>query len=1121
MGTTKATFPLFHAKTLDRAVGRFQFPDNIKDKHALLCRWSARLQDGTLTTINEKSLHGEFLADIFRDSLGYRSAIQSEEGWDLHAEQTITDGGGTADAALGFFTTVPEGKKGKRVLKTHVVAPIELKSAREELDRPPAGRKESAVDQGWRYANYTADCRWVVVSNYREIRLYNTAKTPAYYERFLVEDLTDLQAFRRFFYILCRDNFLPTLDGYSVTDLLLSESGTAQKQITQELYTEYKQIRLDLVDHFRTCGSTEIYDRDEVLIGCAQRLLDRMLFIAFCEDRDLLPRAIIDHVYNARNPYNPQPIWHSFLGLFEAVDRGNPGLRIPGYNGGLFRHDPLLDRCLNVPDELCAKLHGLARFDYESDVSVDILGRIFEQSVTDLEELKARVAGKEYDERHGKRKKQGIFYTPAYVTQYIVEVSLGAYLKRKELALRERFKLEAIPTRATRKLEEAEKAFWEEYRDDVLQKTRVLDPACGSGAFLIAAFDYLAREYERVNEALAAFEGGQRSVFDLDSVILSHNLYGVDLSSDSVEITRLSLWIKTAKPGRVLTSLDNNIKVGNSLIEDPDFTNRPFSWDEEFPSVFAEGGFDVVIGNPPYIRQEWLAPIKVYLQRNYVVFDSVADLYVYFYELGLKLLKPGGILSYIVANKWLKAGYGSALRHFFSMQSVFELILDFGHAPIFEEADTFPCIIVVRKPEHLEQGQLEKPEPSALVKVCNIPRASLPNISLPQFVHEHSFDKPWASFNEQPWSLESHDVNCLIEKIRKSGKPLSQWANGNISPFSGLKTGFNKAFLLTQETKDILVKEDPKSAAIIKPFLRGQDIDRWSSSWGNLWILLLKSSGDCTWPWGVAEDEKAAEEIFKDSYPAIHRWLKPMELSLRTRQDKGHYWWELRSCTYYEKFIQPKIFYQEIQFHPCFSLDTNGYFSNNKALFLPTDDRWLLAVLNSPLMWWFNWRYLPHMKDEALSPTGDRMQALPIADADTEAQMRAAEIVDRLIEITNNQRKKRYEVFEWLHVELSIKSLGASLEDFVSLDINEFINVIRERRPKGAAPFKPNTITAIRDTWTDYVPLLNLEVQEAMHLENELSAMVNQAYGLTIEEIRLLWQTAPPRMPFVRNTLLS
>ena len=711
----QATNPLFHSKTLKSAVQSFVFPIDLEERQQRLIQWIEPLEKGVLDEIKEVSLHGQFLSDVFQQILEYRSVIQgSGQAWEIHAEQTISDGGGAADGALGFFTAT-EGKKGKAKLSGRVIAPIELKGAKNDLDRPAPGRKESAVDQGWRYANYTQDCKWVIVSNYREIRLYQTSKTPAYCEQFRLVELKNLEIFKQFYFLLCRQNFLPSSDelkARSRVDLLLAESNEAEDAITKELYQLYKNVRINLTEHFQTSAPKDIPNREAVLIEKAQKVLDRVLFMAFCEDRRLLPEKTIRKAHDHKDRYNPRPIWENYKAIFHWVDVGNDDPPIPGYNGGLFRHDPLLDERLQVTDQLCTQLKELARFDFDTEVSVNILGHIFEQSVTDLEELKAQATGQVFDQKKGKRKVQGVYYTPAFITQYIVDVALGGYLKRKEQELRDKLQsqLESLVKQATQQRLKAEVEFWEGYRD-VLLKMRVIDPACGSGAFLIAAFDYLNREYERVNEALAALEFasqtkgkgsgkivGQRSLFDLDKTILNENLYGVDLSPESVEITKLSLWLKTAEQGKALTYLDNNIKVGNSIVGDVAIAPRAFNWEAEFPQAFADGGFDVVIGNPPYVRQELLSPIKPYLQQHYESYDGVADLYTYFYEKGLKILKPDGMLSYIVTNKWFKAGYGEPLRRFFAKNSVFEQILDFGHAPIFEDADTFPCIVLIRNP---------------------------------------------------------------------------------------------------------------------------------------------------------------------------------------------------------------------------------------------------------------------------------------------------------------------------------------------------------------------------------------------------------------------------------------
>jgi type I restriction-modification system DNA methylase subunit len=1087
---------LFQKKALKNALGAFKFPEDLAARHQLIIKWVEALNSGTLDKISEVSLQGNFLKEIFQDVLGYQSVIDGGgKKWELYPEKNIADGGGFADAALGYFTAT-ENKKGQVKLQGQVVAPIELKGSKNNLDRAASGRDKSAVDQGWHYANYTPDCRWIIISNYRELRLYHINKTPAYYEMFILSDLADFQEFKKFYFILCRDNFLP-IKNVSVIDRLLTTSEQAQEDITKQLYEEYKQVRLNIVKHFRFIDKSAIANRDGVLIEKAQKTLDRILFIAFCEDRGLLPEQTITKAHDSRNAYNNRPIWEIYKDVFRWVDQGNDDPPIPGYNGGLFQHDPLLDEQLNIPDSLCTQLKNLTRFDFNSEVSVDILGRIFEQSITDLEELKADVSQQEFDKKQGKRKKLGVFYTPAYITQYIVEIAIGVYLQKRETELRQRLQLDEFTD--TEKHREKEIQFWLTYRDEILVKTRVVDPACGSGAFLIAAFDYLQSQYQRVHDNLRFLQYQDSENLELDKTILSNNLFGVDLSPESVEITKLSLWLKTATQGKALTYLDDNIKVGNSIVADLQFTDLPFIWENEFPEVFAEGGFDVVIGNPPYIRQELLSPFKPYLQEHYQTYDGVADIYIYFYEKGLNLLNPEGILSYIVTNKWLRSGYGEALRRFFSQSSVFEQIIDFGHAPIFEDADTFPCIVAVRK-NNLSETEKEKKE----VLVCVVPREELPKINLTQYVQneDNSYTIPWSRFSDHAWSLEPPAVDELMQKIQRVGIPLKDFAG--VKPYRGILTGFNEAFFIDDATKKKLVLDDPKCVEIIKPLLRGQDIKRWCPEWDNLWIIF------------------AHKDIDIEQYPVIKQHLETYRNKLEKRAGKQLWWQWQASPAFYHLFGQPKLIYQEIQFHPAYSYDTDGYFTNNKGFIFPKGDLYILGVLNSPLMWWYNWRYLPHMKDDALTPVGELMETLPIAQPTEEIRAEVEEIVTCLIEITKLNGQVYKDVLDWLQVEYKIEKLGNKLEDFAALEFADFVEEVRKRMPKpktakkASDPLSIPAFKALRQAHNDYVPEIQNRKNEAVKLEHRLADLVNQTYQLTPEEIELMWKTAPPRMPILR-----
>jgi len=539
---------------------------------------------------------------------------------------------------------------------------------------------------------------------------------------------------------------------------------------------------------------------------------------------------------------------------------------------------------------------------------------------------------------------------------------------------------------------------------------------------------------------------------------------------------------------------------------------RFFHWDLEFPEVFVDlqrrdwaenPGFDAVIGNPPYVRQEQMAANKPYFAAAHSqVYDGAADLYVYFYERGLELLRVAGQMAYIVNNKWLRAGYGEKLRGYFGSRARIESIVDFGHAPIFADADTFPCIVLLSKSEPGMATAIE-------TEVCQLPREVLGQVDVAAYVRGHSLRVPAARFGSAPWSLEPPEVDALMRKIRDRGVPLSEYLRAE--PIRGIITGLNEAFIIPDPIKERIVGQDPAAASLLKPCLRGQDIKRWAPEWADIWMILLKSSENQEWPW--SNQAENAEAVFAQAYPSIYEHLKPYEARLRSRQDHGRFWWELRSCAYYAAFEVPKIMYQEIQFHSAYCLDTGGRFSNNKAFLLKRDDRFLLAVLNSPLMWWHNWRYLPHMKDEALTPTGELMVRLPVASPAEQQRDQAETAVAAVLEHTDSNCLALHEVLDWLRLEFGVELPGQQLEAMGELDEQGFIQQVRARRPRGAGHFSPAAIAALRSAYQQYIPAIRAAESEIRRLEQTLSDLVNEAYGLTPEDVALMWRTAPPRMP--------
>lgn len=545
---------------------------------------------------------------------------------------------------------------------------------------------------------------------------------------------------------------------------------------------------------------------------------------------------------------------------------------------------------------------------------------------------------------------------------------------------------------------------------------------------------------------------------------------------------------------------------------------RFFHWEVAFPGVWGNlssashsGGFDAVIGNPPYVRQEEIAAIKPALAKAFDTFTGTADLYVYFYEQGIKLLKPGGRMGYVVTNKWLKAGYAEKLRRMFAEDVWIEFLADFGHARhLFPDADVFPCVISVRKPD---AGAVPEQYDLAV-----IPRDEVPREGLAAAVQAATYRAGRADLTEDAWVLEPPEVAALLRKIRERGVPLEDYAG--VSPLYGIKTGFNEAFLIDTATRDRLVRDDPAAAEIIRPYLRGQDIGRWLPEWAGLWMIVMKSSGDHAWPWANAAGEAEAEAIFAQTYPSIHQRFKALESfkregkdkGLRHREDQGKFWWELRPCAYYANMDGPKIVYTEITWSNSFAFDEGNHFINNTAYVLPSNDHWIPSVLNSPLMWWYSWRKAQHGKDEALRFMDSFIRPFPFAPVSPEDRNEAEERSAQLRIELDGVRRADVTIADWIAHTFDPKTIPPTLREASKLDSDGFVAAVRAALPKRQG-LTPTQLRQLRDAFAESTEPARAARNELMAHERKLAAMVERAYGLTDEEVALMWRTAPPRMP--------
>lgn len=818
---------LFNPKTIARHIND-KAP--IPTKHLdVLKKWQELIKSGRIKDYKETAFHGEFKSRIVETVLGYVGPGESHEHT-VSQEQAILKG--AVDLALGRF----EGTDGQ------VIAPFELKDANTDPDAIMSGRSKTPVQQAWEYATRAPGVKWVLVSNYLEVRLYGFGEGTQSYECFDLARLVEPAEYARFMLLLSAENLLS-----GKTAELLKESRREDKDITDALYADYKTLRGTLIYTVRQ----QLKELDPLdAIAAAQTVLDRVLFTAFAEDTGLLPDRILETCFEQRNEFAPQPVWENFKGLFTAINSGSKSLNVPPYNGGLFAFDPVVDQ-LTLPDEVCEGFKDIGAYDFASEISVTVLGHIFEQSIADVERLQAEARGEDVEPEKksgtaGRRKRDGVVYTPDYIARFIVEQTLGTHLKEIFSAIIDKFTqkgsraddYEAIKW----KRKTAELEAWQAYRDKV-KMLRIVDPACGSGVFLVMAFDYMKAELLRVNEKIKQISPKEEHFGDLldytpDSDILTNNLFGVDVNSESIEIAKLSLWVKTARRGKTLDSLDKNLKVGDSLIEDSSFAylSHGFTWATAFPDVFAEGGFDIVLGNPPYVRMEFLKEMKPYLEKRFEVVSDRADLYAYFFERGLKLLKPRGRLGYISSATFFKTGSGRPLRDFLRTQATIETVVDFGDLQIFEGVTTYPAILTMNR---------EAPSNSHMIRFWNI--ETLPEANFRATFEKTADEYPQSALSSGSWELESPALKTLRDKIRNDKRKLKEVYG---SPLYGIKTGLNEAFVIDTPTKNQLCAQDPDSTNLIKPFLEGRDFKTWRADPR----IIKQAFQDC---WAISDSRAA------------------------------------------------------------------------------------------------------------------------------------------------------------------------------------------------------------------------------------------------------------------------
>ena len=612
-----------------------------------------------------------FLEDIFENCLGYISKTQSpDEHFTLDREKKNEGNAQKADGAL--------------IVDTKVIAVIELKDQKTENLDKKYSREESAVRQAFGYLNNQPSAKYVIVSNFNELRFYFQKADK--YEKFMLFDL-DFEGFKKLHTLLSYESISKGIP-YEIK----KKSINFEEEISDNLYKDYTKFRTKLFENIVKNNLTI----DKVkLLALTQKLIDRIIFILFAEDTQILPLNTIQSIItnHDKNIINDSSLYDFYKIYFQAIDKGNRKLNISAYNGGLFAKDNLLDSLIIDDNVLDEQAKVLSAYNFGSDISVNILGHIFEKSITALEEITSQIQDDTYDKKKSQQKIDGAFYTPEYITKYILENTLGKLCekKRTELNLND---IE-IPLKIG-KLTKKEKQVLEDiysYREWLLN-IKIVDPACGSGAFLNQALEFLLNEHKFIDNNRRLYENEGLSLYDIKSNILKNNLYGVDINEGAVEIAKLSLWLRTATDGEPLTKLAEKIKVGNSLISGKNIVNNAFDWKKEFPEVFAQGGFDVVIGNPPYINaRNMKKQERNEISLGYPILTGAYDIYLPFLLLGKSIIKNNGVYGWIIPNKLLISDYAKTSLEFLKSNSLYSVI-NISQLPIFKNVGVYPIILI-------------------------------------------------------------------------------------------------------------------------------------------------------------------------------------------------------------------------------------------------------------------------------------------------------------------------------------------------------------------------------------------------------------------------------------------
>jgi len=978
------------------------------------------IQENILTSKEEQFQEG-FLRELFVKILGY--TLNPNPNFNLITEQRNEKDSKKADGAI--------------IVKGEVVGVVELK------DHKTIDLKQ-VENQAFGYKNNNRKASYVVTSNFEKLRFYiDNAIDFIEFNLFTL----NYEEFAVLWLCLAYENIAKDLPKQ-----IKSESVNNETDITNKLYKDYSTFKRALFADLEANNPT--YDR-LTLFKKSQKLLDRLLFIFFAEDSGLLPpnsiKGTVDK-WKAVNddPLNDsQPLYSRFKRYFHLLNVGHKdsNVEVFAYNGGLFKPDEVLD-VVTISDEVIYKhVLILSEYNFSSEVDVNILGHIFENSLTEIEEVTNAISSKEQLPQTSKRKRDGVFYTPRYITTYIVENTLGKLCtdKKDELEIDESEyfadKKRQLVTR--KRLDDKLKA----YREWLLQLT-ICDPACGSGAFLNAALDYLTREHSLLDTMYAKIHNVPMVLPDIENSILEHNLFGVDINEESVEIAKLALWLRTAKPHRKLNSLNDNIKCGNSLISDPEVAgDKAFDWHKEFPQVFAKGGFDVVIGNPPYVfaRENVTNREKDFYAQNYDSAKYQVNTYILFIEKSFCLLKKEGLCGLIIPNSWLMVYSGEDLRKFLMQHCTLDKIANLiGKS--FEDANVETVILIAVNTPSSNDNVVEI--------LSNDEKSS-------SFVLMHAKNQREFTKNKglEFYVFSDEESSGIIEKLKHGSKNLDEIC----SVKAGLKAYEKGKGTPMQSAID--VKERPydfdyQYNADTYKYLEGSNVQRYCVSWSGLWLWYGQHLA-APRSFNLFSGEKIIIREITGKYPRC---------VIATYSD-------------------------EIYLYNLSNITVVNRESSNISL------KYVTAILNSSLMSYYFTKNTAKAERKLFPKIIlNDLRLFPIKQISIEAQQPFIDLADKMLTFNSELQARRARFLKRLTDNMKDIRVTGALERFDEMEFGQFVAELRKQKIA-------LSLTA-QDEWEEYFNTYRTDCQtlrtQIHETDQTIDKMVYTLYGLTQEEVILM-----------------